>query len=510
MALKLSERTHPLFEDNLSKWNMYKDSALGGDSFINDTYLMSHRLEDAEDYTERLDRAYFLNFCDTIPSLFNSFIFREKIERPADPDLDTFRTNIDQKGSSISEFVKRAGYYSSIFGSIHALVDTPYFEKGKYSKRDVKENGIYPYASLIFPHQLRDWSLDRQGNFRWVIIEQVYYSDADPNIERDEQLHYKLITRDKWKVEDDKGNAATYDDGAPNSGPNALGIVPLVTMYHKDIDDNKVGESMLKDIVFINRAILNWCSCIDEQIERQTFSQLIIPDDGSSDDNDDTGDPLRQLSTSSIWTFPSESRHPPAFISPNTDNISVIWSLVLDHIKEIFRLSGLQGGTSDLTTAKSGRQSQMSFIGVNSCLAEKAMKYGKFENELSKIAYLFTNKDPSNYIPVIYPSNFNTVSVNEEINTYFQIMEKNFSVTLNKSLMKTIARRSVPTAPYDVQKTIEDEIEAHSGVIEVTAVGEEEAAPEKDGQGNTNTNLGDTSKSTDDLHKEVVGKHKKE
>jgi len=28
MALKLSERTHPLFEDNLSKWNMYKDSAL--------------------------------------------------------------------------------------------------------------------------------------------------------------------------------------------------------------------------------------------------------------------------------------------------------------------------------------------------------------------------------------------------------------------------------------------------------------------------------------------------
>ena len=66
---KISERTHPLYNDTLDLWELYYDAASGGDNFVTEDNLFSHRLEDTEDYEERLERAYFLNFCDTIPTL---------------------------------------------------------------------------------------------------------------------------------------------------------------------------------------------------------------------------------------------------------------------------------------------------------------------------------------------------------------------------------------------------------------------------------------------------------
>jgi len=72
-----------------------------------------------------------------------------------------------------------------------------------------------------------------------------------------EQTHYKLITTEEWRVEDDKGNPVKYDDGRPNKGQMNLWNRPLATIYHQDIDDDKVGEIIDKRHSLHNRAILN-------------------------------------------------------------------------------------------------------------------------------------------------------------------------------------------------------------------------------------------------------------
>jgi hypothetical protein len=506
--IKLSQREHPLYAENSSKWTMYLNSVLGGSDFINEDYLFSHQLEDTEYYEERLDRAYYLNFCDTIPKLYNSFIFRSEVQRPPSPDLELFRSNADGRNTKISEFVKRCGYFSSIFGAIHALVDVPSNGGKSMSKAEAATRGIYPYASIIFPSQLKDWSLDRFGNFKWIVVEGEHFNDSDPDTERESNTYYKLITTDEWRVEDSEGQPFTYDDKTPNKGKNLLGIVPLATMYHTDVNDDKIGESLIKDIIYVNRTILNWCSCIDEQIERQTFSQLIVPDNGTlAEESETNDDPLHKLGTSNIWTFPHDASHPPAYISPDTENINTIWKLVVDHIKEIYRMAGLLGGASDLYTSRSGRQSQFSFIGVNSSLAEKSSKYEKFENDLSRLALMQQNKNATDYESVKYPSNFDVVSLSEEVDSLFSILERNFSPTLNKTLMKDIARRSVSYAPPIIRKQIEDEIETGDGLVD-GSVSKLKIQPEKNGQGNTNTNLNKTFKTSSDVEEEEVQKKK--
>lgn len=470
MAIELSSRSHPLYNDNIDLWDLYFSSAKGGDKFITDVNLFSHRLESATDYQERLDRAFFLNFCDTIPTIYNSYIFKENIERPVSKNemLSMFRSDVNGRGLSITDFIKRGGYFASIFGVIHALITTPSSPTGKVlTKAQVKDYGIKPKATLIYPTQLTDWSVDSEGAYNWIIIESPYYRDADPSKERVEETHYKIITRDKWWVEDDSGKKIKYEDKRESQGNNTLGVVPLVTMYHKNMEDDKVGESMLKDIVYINRAILNWCSCIDEQIERQTFSQLVVPDDGTlSDENEAGEDPLHAIGTSSIWTFPGDANHPPAFISPNVENLNTIWSLVVDNIKEIYRLAGLIGSSEDMYAMRSGRSAQYGFISVNSSLCDKSYSYQVFENEISRLVYAYSGEDISSYEEVKYPNAFDVGSLADELDSYIKIMERNFSPTLNKYLQKSISRRSAPSASDDIKRAIESEIDSSDGIVE--------------------------------------------
>ena len=57
-GVKLSSRTHPLYDENLSDWELYKAAVKGGESFINSNNLFSHRLEDATDYEKAKHKSF--------------------------------------------------------------------------------------------------------------------------------------------------------------------------------------------------------------------------------------------------------------------------------------------------------------------------------------------------------------------------------------------------------------------------------------------------------------------
>lgn len=512
--IKLADRTHPKYDDNIDKWELYRSSVDGGDDFINDENLFTHRLEEDTDFQSRLDRAYYINLCDLIPNMYNTFIFKEKIERPYDTFLEDFRNNCDGKDTSITDFIKRAGFFSKVYGVIHVLIDLPSTDKQKMTKREAREKRIAPYCSLIYPTQLKDWSVDKDGNWNWVLLESTHYNDLDPRKEREEIKLYKLYTKEGWEIQDEYGSLMKFDDGRPNKGKTDLGIVPLVTLYNKNFDDDKIGKSLLRDIVYINRTVMNWCSCLDEQIERQTFSQLVVPDDGSLAEESETGsDPLLKIGTSYIWTFNAQSSYPPQFISPDVENLQVIWQITIDHMKEIFRLAGLVGTSEDTYAGRSGRVAQMGFVSVNSVLSDTAYSYGQLENAISKIVYRLSGKSTSEYEDVKYPTTFDLNELANEIDSFLKVMERNFSTTLNKSIQKTIARRATPLAPQSIRDTIEQEIDSSDGIVEPlkgSSIAENGTSTEDAGDGNPNaTRLRNTFRTKKDVDVEDIG-HRKE
>jgi len=338
--LKISERTHPLYSKYLEEWDFYIEAALGGkDYYENEDNLFTHRLEDqAGDYEDRQERVYYLNFCNLVCSIYADYIFKEKIRRPPDNILDEFRINVDGRGTDINTFMNQVSWLSSVYGQIHVIVDSPLVGDVDVPLHVYKENTkrFNPYAVIVTPQDLRDWSVDEFGNLNWVLIRSRGYSDIDPETHRQDNTTYRLIARDYWKV-------FNSDGALIKEGTNELGEVYMATCYNSDTNIDLIGESLITDISRINRIMYNWCSNIDEMIERQTFSQLVMPEDvhGELSELTEGENPLRAIGTSSIFTFPANAGQPPQFISPDRQQIDVIWKMIENHRDLIYELAGL-------------------------------------------------------------------------------------------------------------------------------------------------------------------------
>ena len=247
-----------------------------------------------------------------------------------------------------------------------------------------------------------------------------------------------------------------------------LGEVYIVTAYNSDSNIDLIGESLITDISRINRIIYNWCSNVDEMIERQTFSQLVMPDDPQDDldRKDENAGSLRTLSTASIFTFPKDSGQPPQFISPDRQQIDVIWKMIQNHRDLIYELAGLGtvGSSSKFLSQRSGISQAYQFLSINSSLAKKAVRLERAENEINRLVLMWKEQDDMEEM-VEYPVEFDVLTLTETMESTFQIAAQNFSETLNIELLKALARKAAPVLPEETITKIYDEIEANSGVL---------------------------------------------
>lgn len=464
-VITINERTHPLYSNYLEEWDFYIQSAQGGKEYCNnEDNLFTHRLEDqAGDYNDRQERVYYLNFCNLVCAIYADYIFKEKIRRPPDGILDAFRKDVDGRGTDITTFMNLVSYLSSVYGQVHIIVDSPKAEDLNIPLHFYKANKeqFDPYAVIVAPQDLRDWSVDDLGNLNWVLIRNRGYEDTDPKKDREDDTTYRLIARDYWATFDVEGKELERKD-------HELGEVYMVTCYNNDSNIDLIGESLITDISRINRIIYNWCSNIDEMIERQTFSQLVMPDDPQSDldPKAEGSGSLRKLSTASIFTFPKDSGQPPQFISPDRQQIDIIWKMIQNHRDLIYELAGLGtvGSSSKFLSQRSGISQAYQFLSINSSLAKKAVRLERAENEINRLVLHWKGKEDLEE-KVEYPAEFDVLTLTETMESTFQIAAQNFSETLNIELLKALARKAAPVLPEETITKIYEEIEANSGVL---------------------------------------------
>jgi hypothetical protein len=203
-------------------------------------------------------------------------------------------------------------------------------------------------------------------------------------------------------------------------------------------------------------------------IERQTFSQLVMPGDPHEELHElsESGDPLKALGTASIFTFPADAGQPPQFISPDRQQIDVIWKMIENHKDLIYELAGLGtvGSSSKFLSQRSGLSQAYQFLSINSSLAKKASKLERAENNINRLVLQWKGKE-DNDEKVEYPSQFDVLSLTDTMQTAFQIAAQNFSTTLNIELLKNLAKKAAPVLPEETLNKIYEEIEKNEGTL---------------------------------------------
>lgn len=464
---KLIERRHPNYTKDYLQWKFFESTYHGGRDWF-DENIFKYCKEGNQEYQERVDRAYRFNHSREIVDLINKYLFKQQIHRKEDaPEcVSKFWKHATKYGGDINDLAKQISKNTSIFGRIGIVVDNAQFDTNVFSVKEEKESKFHPYAYIVTPTQMLDYSFDEDGNLNWILIQEVIRDDDDPFTSSGDELYkYRLWTKEEWYEfkEDDKSNVHLTDQGK-----HGLGVVPVVLADNLLTDEEYGSPSMLNDIAYLDRATANYLSNLDAIIQDQTFSQLIIPMSGISPDSEASAK-LLELGTKRIFTYLNDgTSHAPQFISPDPKQAQLILDVVNRIVHEIYHTVGLSSERTNKDNAvskdnSSGVAKAYDFERVNALLASKADSLEVIENKLAKIVCLWCGKeheecDGENRL-VLYPDNFDTRGLYDEFDIASRLMLIDAPGALRREQMSSVVDKLFPLLKDEIRKKIDKELE---------------------------------------------------
>lgn len=336
------QSTHSDYDDQIAHWNFLLSSYEGGPDYVSELTLFRHQREQRDDYVDRLSRAHYLNYCQSIVDFVPEYIYKDPVEREADTSLqaqfDRFKTDVDRCGSDISAFWQMVAEDARLFGKVFVQVDKlpipTNINRDELSVLQAAELGLdIPYFVLVRPMEVLDWRTDRFGNY--LYLKRVENTFELVNGE------YKDVRRySEWTPLDVTITLVTVIDRKPvvlrrEQSPNSWGIVPFVAVLNKRSKKRVTeGISSIRDISYQNRHVFNLTSLIDEFLYRQAFNILAMEKDTALPTAEQVeGD----LGTGNVLEVARGANFFPAYISPPVDPAKFIQDERDTTIKEMYR-----------------------------------------------------------------------------------------------------------------------------------------------------------------------------
>ena len=453
---------HPIYEALIADWSFFQMAYEGGRHWARwrtdyssqgpgDQNLWQHLRESQDDFQLRINRSIYPNYCRTVVDVYRDFIFGSDttIGRELElPDIDLFLADVDQKDSSIDDFMKRAAIYAQIYGHAAVFVDAPLADQEQVvTLRDQQEMELRPYFSLYTAPDIVDWSQDRFGVLEWVRIQEISYRSKDPFAEESEKrTAYRTWTREAWYIHD-------QDDQLVAEGEHRLGEVPIVMVYfQKHPSKEFVGLSALNDIAPLNRMLANTVSYIDEFVSRQAFPFLAAADDMSGAQDEEM-----VISAANLFQYPAEAQ-PPTYVSPPTDPASFMKDYVDEYlVKEIMRSASLD---YFVNAAQSGLAKKMDFHRLNNVLTSFSRNLEKAETDMFRLWAKWQDiQEPE--VVVDYPDDYEIEGI-ETVLKNAELIRKVYgdqSPAFVSQYLNQVANRLDPKMSEEEQQQIGDQLD---------------------------------------------------
>lgn len=490
----LIDNPHSTYSRNLHYWNFLLQSYEGGIAYTNGFVspvmassdgviqvkvngvvlkdktggnLFKHKKERHEDYKERIDMSYYYNFCAPIIDIYTNHLFKESVNEDwgnIENLIDDRKDDIDRKGSSIIEFRKETAELAQLYGHVFVVTDKPSTDRNIVSLAQQKEEGLFPYLTLFHPQDVLNWALDEFGQPYWVMLRESMNGNIDPfafNAKNTDMVQYRLWTRTEWIL----FNSSFEEIGKAN---HPCGKVPIDIVYNKPSKKcrNFLGISEIADIAFITRDIYNKCSELNEIIRNQTFAILTLQ--GKSTDYDELS-----VGTSKALLYPRDSQQP-GYISPASENATVLMTQIDRQVHKIFQLAKLEGGTASQekqVDSQSGISKAFDFQETNSALAKKA---GHMEDAEMRIWDTFARWEGQKSFEgsISYSRDFNIQDLNQDLDEAEKLIRMQLGREFNIQIKKEIIKKKFPRITDEDREKMIKEVEDKEGKTEGMALRE--------------------------------------
>ena len=260
-------RQHPEYRRSRAVWQRSQDACRGGAEYIQQA-LVQHVSEIDLEFLERRNRAYYFNYPRKIARIITEYLLSQSPERiNADPVMTADFTG---GGLRVNDLMRQFSTTLNIYGSAWVLVEMPAFTGPVNLWRKTNEK-LRPYAVVLSPLAVPDWSYNADGSLEWVLVEENIFDNSNVFAEPVTRRRRRLWTPEKWQLfEEDHGEVKLIDEGT-----HELNTVPLIHAVSADGSTPETGH-WFEDVVRISDAILNNESEAQMNIIKQMFGLLVI------------------------------------------------------------------------------------------------------------------------------------------------------------------------------------------------------------------------------------------
>ena len=453
---------HPDVQAEEQKWKKYEDFYENVNIY---QYIFRHLRESDQMFRQRVQRGYFYNYVASIVDLYISYIFHAPILRKVDPTEAKFFEEIyadaDLAGTSYVSFFKTAATFAQITGHCGIIVDCPRApDEGYESEADRIAANHRPYLTIVHARQIKDWGLDKHGNFNWVKIE-VDIGDANRDFTHkvdQETRHFVIWYRDTWEMWRVTQHEAVKED----EGYHGLGIVPLVIVRNEKMIRHKwFGLSAVRDITDINAAILNWSSLGDEEVYERCLNILAM--------ERGEGDAATELSHHNVLEY-DPGAHPPQYLVPGPSPLELIGKWIDRAKEEIYRLAKMGGsvGQKSMHHATSGIAYAFEFNETNQALVTKSMNLQQAEVQVHQLLAAWMGKT---FLGVIeYPVEFGVQDFLLEFQKLAEARASLTSETAVREIEEKLCCQLFALNSAELREKVRQEIEMAPVVLNINAV----------------------------------------
>lgn len=252
------------------QWTYLLESYMGGEEFKNGQHLMKYQLETNAEYAQRLNNTPYENHCQSVISVYNSFLFKTEPVRELGSltnlaETEDFLKDADMDGRSFNNFMKEVSTYSSVFGTVWVMVSKP--DVGAVSRGEELEAGVRPYVSMMSPLMVLDWQYTRSPNGRYIIDYFKYIEDVNGTVTTVREWTPEAITTVVVDTENETLLSRDIE-------PNGLGKIPVICAYNRRSITRGIGISDIADIADTAKFIYSALSELDTSIRLDSHPSL--------------------------------------------------------------------------------------------------------------------------------------------------------------------------------------------------------------------------------------------
>jgi len=472
---KALESRHSDYAKGLGTWQFYQDHYDGGPDYCSKVnpiahlerplragnlgatrYLWQYPVEPPDRYDHRITRAAYMDIISPVVDFYAATIGKQDhILIQSDPNYDEFMDDIDLQGQSYLQFMSQARTAATVLGHSFVLVDCTRASDELITEADRLRQGTRPYCVLIKPQDLLNWRLDARGRpieimFR-VLVDPADTLLAPDYTAQSDVYEYRWWSRNEWRsyrITND--NVQIVDEG-----PNPLGEIPLVPLYHRRLRAYK-GESLLKNSAKVGQLLTNWASALDESFETQMFAVPVL---------ESLSTPT-EVGVGVAWVLHlnPEQKEKFSYVAPDTAPFEVAWSSFYRMLAIANAFMGFQQGTAitgqnDVPAANkaSGVSKAWDFFQTEKILSRMATN----EQETAKGIFYYAGKwSGSEFTGSIqYSQSYDLSTLAEDLANLVLMQSVGMPMEVRKEIMRRISAKALPSLDDETRQEIEDAID---------------------------------------------------